>query len=517
MNTYDVHICVIQPPGYVHSLGLIDPAHQFRHHFMRLGASVTMAKNRLRHEAMNFIFGAHLGFDPALRRRYACFFVNLEQLGDGGANISPQYLELLRTSAVIDYDHKNLAAYTSHPDDVPLVSFAYAPYLSATGRQGPAALPLEHRPIDLLFIGSLNPRRIQMIEQIEQLGISVSLFDQPLYGRERDDYIRQAKAVLNCHFYESGRFEQVRISHCLSLGTPVISERTAHTQVPAAYEHALSWFDGAHLDAFFRRDFLTPAWFELARTQLDHFASTDAIESYAEVLSFATGYTSVHARHRLAAPWRPTRINIGSGRDYRLGWLNLDVLARTEPDCVLDLSNHQNLPILMPSVTCGPILIESGQIDEIHASQVLEHIPNLAAFMTQCLSLLREGGKMVITVPHEQAPTAWQDPTHVRAMNENSWLYYTDWFWYLGWFEYRFHITRSHYLDLKNSPADRAEAAFMHIELTKVMTTPHERTMARMQSASLSLPGDVMAGDRGTDLPVSPPLERVSDAMTHVH
>ncbi len=28
---------------------------------------------------------------------------------------------------------------------------------------------------------------------------------------------------------------------------------------------------------------------------------------------------------------------------------------------------------------------------------------------------------------------AWQDPTHVRAFNEKSWLYYTDWSWYLGW------------------------------------------------------------------------------------
>ena len=28
----------------------------------------------------------------------------------------------------------------------------------------------------------------------------------------------------------------------------------------------------------------------------------------------------------------------------------------------------------------------------------------------------------------------------MRAMNENSWLYYTDWFWYLGWFEHRFAV-----------------------------------------------------------------------------
>ena len=54
------------------------------------------------------------------------------------------------------------------------------------------------------------------------------------------------------------------------------------------------------------------------------------------------------------------------------------------------------------------------------------------------LALLKDGGRFEIEVPYERALTAWQDPTHVRAMNEKSWLYYTDWFWYLGWFEHRF-------------------------------------------------------------------------------
>ncbi len=32
---------------------------------------------------------------------------------------------------------------------------------------------------------------------------------------------------------------------------------------------------------------------------------------------------------------------------------------------------------------------------------------------------------------------AWQDPTHVRAFNENSWIYYDQWAWYLNWFDYK--------------------------------------------------------------------------------
>ena len=106
-----IHLCIQQPAGYVHSLGLLDPARYFRYQFRRLGATVTMAKNRLRHDAVNFVFGAHLGFDAGLRARHACVFVNLEQLGDGGAQVSAAYLALLASSAVVDYDAANRVAY----------------------------------------------------------------------------------------------------------------------------------------------------------------------------------------------------------------------------------------------------------------------------------------------------------------------------------------------------------------------------------------------------------------------
>ena len=30
----DIHLCIVQPLGYVHSLGFIDPARYFRHQFL---------------------------------------------------------------------------------------------------------------------------------------------------------------------------------------------------------------------------------------------------------------------------------------------------------------------------------------------------------------------------------------------------------------------------------------------------------------------------------------------------
>jgi SAM-dependent methyltransferase len=482
-----IHLCIVQPLGYVHSLGLLDPARYFRHQFRRFGARVSMAKNRLRHDAVNFIFGAHLGFEASQRERHACVIVNLEQLGAGGAQVSQTYMDLLATSAVVDYDAGNLAAYARDADAVPVVPMGYAPYLA-----GAAAMPLPERPIDLLFIGSINQRRRRWIERIEALGVQVSMFDSPLYGEERDHFIVQAKAVLNMHFYDSSRFEQVRASTCLSLGTPVISERGPASKPHAAFEDSVQWIDEQSLDRFFAEAFKTPAWYTRAQRAVETFRAADPVEAYGDLLAFAAGFGRAHHERRPLVPWRATRIHIGSDKDYKAGWLNVDVLARAEPDLVLDLSKPLTLPLRAESTTVGPVELAEGQAEIIVANNVLEHVGDLPQLMTHALQLLRVGGRLVIEVPYEHAPTAWQDPTHVRAMNENSWLYYCEGFWHLGWFEHRFQVETSGYLDLELREAPRERAAFMRVTLAKVATTLRERMTARTMSPALELPDDAL-------------------------
>ena len=485
MNTLpDVHLCIVQPQGYVHSLGLVDPARYLRFQLRRFGVRVTMAKNRLRHDAVNFVFGAHLGFDASLRQRYSCVFVNLEQLGEGGAAVAAGYRELLQSSAVVDYDPHNVPAYAADPADVPVAPMGYAPYLAP-----PQPMPLEERPIDLLFFGSMNPRRRALLDRIEALGLQVAMFDSPMYGAERDAFIAQAKAVVNLHFYPSARFEQVRVAHCLSLGTPVISERSADAP-PAAFDDSVFWFDDTGLEAFFSQRFGTPAFHDQARSALQAFRGADPVEHYADLMAFAVGFGRAHQERRSQEPWRPTRIHLGSGKAYKPGWLNLDLLERAEPDLTLDLAAQQRWPLHAESATAGPLELHEGQVEHIVANNVLEHVGDLPRLMTNCLALLQMGGHLEIEVPYERAPTAWQDPTHVRAMNENSWLYYTDWFWYLGWFEHRFAIVQSGYLDLQLRDCAREQAAFMRVTLQKVETTLRERMDARTMDARLQLPDD---------------------------
>ena len=134
---------------------------------------------------------------------------------------------------------------------------------------------------------------------------------------------------------------------------------------------------------------------------------------------------------------QPLTLNLGSGKDWRDDCLNADIQARVKPDWVADISRVNFGEVI--ATRFGEIQIKHYMFDKIIANDVLEHIPDLVAAMTNCKNLLKPGGEFHIHVPYELSLGAWQDPTHVRAFNENSWLYYTDWHWYLGW-EDRFYM-----------------------------------------------------------------------------
>jgi SAM-dependent methyltransferase len=122
-------------------------------------------------------------------------------------------------------------------------------------------------------------------------------------------------------------------------------------------------------------------------------------------------------------------LNIGCGKDYIEGALNIDINTRVKADLYMDIGSadfFKTAPLLW------------GSIDTIIAHDVLEHIPDLAQAMTNCRDLLKEGGEMDIIVPYDLSLGAWSDPTHVRAFNERSWVYYAEWAWYIGWEDYAF-------------------------------------------------------------------------------
>jgi len=489
-NVPAIHLAIIQPAGYVHSLGFLDQAQYFRHMFRRLGARVTMGKNRLREDAVNFVFGAHLGFPAEWTGRHACVFVNLEQLGDGGAAVGPDYLALLRRSAVVDYDAANVPAYAQDAADVPIFSFGYGAYLDQP------TLALEDRPIDLLFFGSTNPRRKQFIAQVEAAGFNVAMFDSAIYGPERDQFIRQSKAVLNCHFYESNRFEQARAFHCLSLGTPVISEYTPTTQPAPAFIDSVLWLP-EQVKEWFEQHFDTPAFHDEARKRLAAFRTPDAahdpLPRFADMLDFASGFQKGFASLRDPAPWSPRAIHLAAGADYKPGWLNIDASDASQPDLVLDLAQPLSLPCELPTPHGGTVRLEADSVELVFADAALARSADLPATLSNVLQLLQAGAACAIEQPC--------GPGHSPRLD---WSDFTDGFARLGWFAHRFELAQTQWLDDQGQPVAPERAARVRAVLRKLATTPRERTLARTLQFDFAMGDDLE--DHTDDEPPLPSL-----------
>lgn len=143
----------------------------------------------------------------------------------------------------------------------------------------------------------------------------------------------------------------------------------------------------------------------------------------------------------------PKILNIGSGKDFREECINLDNNVEWLPDIVCDLGKplKEEEFKIYATARFGEIKLRKGKFEKIIANDVLEHITDLKTCMKNCLDLLKVGGVMDIIVPYDLSLGAWQDPTHVRAFNQNSWLYFTEWSWYLGWREERFFLEKLEY------------------------------------------------------------------------
>jgi glycosyltransferase involved in cell wall biosynthesis len=78
------------------------------------------------------------------------------------------------------------------------------------------------------------------------------------------------------------------------------------------------------------------------------------------------------------------RVNLGSGEDYKVGWINVDIVPGYHTDVVADLST--------------PFPFKDNSIDEMLASDILEHFTKEdgITFLNECHRVLKRGGILTI-------------------------------------------------------------------------------------------------------------------------
>lgn len=212
-------IWVVSPPGYIHSQAFDYLALSLNCAFRELGYQAPIVRDIANITDYPVIIGSNLL--PSLGNIHipdTSIIYNLEQILPGSPWINKKYLDFLRSYDVWDYSRQNIDELKKLGiTNVKYCGIGYVPELTQMS-------PSNNEDIDILWYGSLNERRIYILEKLRDMGLNVcSLFG--VYGDERDQYIARSKIVLNIHFYESKVLEIGRIYYLLANKRFVVSEK----------------------------------------------------------------------------------------------------------------------------------------------------------------------------------------------------------------------------------------------------------------------------------------------------
>jgi SAM-dependent methyltransferase len=93
------------------------------------------------------------------------------------------------------------------------------------------------------------------------------------------------------------------------------------------------------------------------------------------------------------------KLNIGSGKDYREGFINIDNSPFVKKDKQFDLDTY-------------PYPFKDNSVDFILAMAVIEHLKDMKAFLEEAHRILKSGGKLRFRVPMAGTHVDHGDCTH---------------------------------------------------------------------------------------------------------
>lgn len=100
-------------------------------------------------------------------------------------------------------------------------------------------------------------------------------------------------------------------------------------------------------------------------------------------------------------------LDVGCGRNKTPGAVGIDSNPKTDADVIHDLGNV-------------PYPFADNEFDEIVCRHVIEHVPDVMAFVTELYRITRSGGRIRILTPHYTNPDWASDPTHRNLFNSYS-------------------------------------------------------------------------------------------------
>lgn len=396
-----------------------------------LGCECSININKFLTERVNILVGSTIFASkyinlPDVLRGQKFILYQLEQLHDkfGLLNDWSDYYLLMKNATIIwDYSLSNVKYLQSKSfDNVFHLPPGYHPSLEILQKKN-------IQDIDVMFVGSLHPRRMNIINQLKSKNLNV-VSSNNLFGEQRNSLISRSKILLNIHAWEDlNILETVRLSFLLANNVFVISEIGDHDPygggvVFCEYSDIVNICEKyLSMDLYKTRKIANQGYDAIKKIQM-----TEILSNFFEKYSVSS--TFFESNPIPTKPVFKTRtLDIGCGSTPR-NPLGLDLVFG------VDIESNDELKIKAADLAVEAIPYESDYFDCVSAYDFLEHIPRIiympqrrfcfVELMNEIYRVLKMGGKFISYTPAFPAPAAFRDPTHVNIITEETFPFYFD-------------------------------------------------------------------------------------------
>jgi hypothetical protein len=223
------NICIIQPSQYIHSLAFIELGELLLYSLQDLGFQAQLQFNQIDPDGRNILIGCHL-LDTKFIQLVpkSTVILNTEQIYADSTDWNGPIFEWTKHFETWDYSERNILKFHE-------LGIGLTRHLKIGFQKELARIPkAEAQDIDVLFYGSMNERRLSIINDLKAAGLKVHTV-RGVYGSDRDELISRAKVVLNHHYYQSQIFEIIRVFYLLTNSIAVVGEVNPNSSIDPIY------------------------------------------------------------------------------------------------------------------------------------------------------------------------------------------------------------------------------------------------------------------------------------------
>ena len=409
-----INICIARIEGYQHTEAFREACERIEEEARRQNKRCTVSKKATNEVDLNIVFGAHL--NPSLAKEVEdqkILLMNLERLKILDKELNQDYLKLLGNHNFVDFSSANQNFCIKNKIKPPL--YLYRPWHESRWKR---VIKETTKIWDVCMIGTITPRREKVLRSLEKAGLKVKQGNN-YYSFERDQVLAQSKYALNIHAYDNESSAELwRLNYLLTNGVPIISEKCIFEKGEEDISAKIIQYE---------YDTLAENTVNIID---DHKKNAECMHFDEYILDETRKELPKH--YNINTEDKPTTLNIGCGNKWKNDAINIDTKENEANDLALDItSDWKQINQVFKTKRFGNIHLNENGFDAIEAVCVLEHLRDLEKGIKNILRLLKPGGWLYVKFPHQDSLGAWQDPTHLRGLNENFFKYLNEWSSYL--------------------------------------------------------------------------------------